>query len=101
VHSEDIIDPGYIPFPNPDTILQKEDAGKAVLVNFDTGNAVSLNIVGRFIWEAADGNRSVADIISQIKEHFSGVPEGIDDDVLKLIKVLRQSGFFGYEMKAG
>jgi hypothetical protein len=101
VHSEDIIDPCYIPFPNPDTILQKEEAGKAVLVNFDTGNAVSLNSVGRFIWEVADGNRSVEDIISQIKENFSGVPESIDDDVLKLIKVLRQSGFFGYEIMTG
>jgi len=37
MNSEEMIDSSYIPFPNPDVILQEEGDGKAVLVNLDTG----------------------------------------------------------------
>jgi len=99
LRSEKIIDSSYIPFPNPDVILQEEGDGKAVLVNLDTGNAISLNVVGRFIWDAVDGNISVGEIISKIKQNFSSVPDNISDDVIMLVNTLKQDGFFGYIVK--
>lgn len=99
MHSEEMIDFNYIPFPNPDVILQEEGDGKAVLVNFDTGNAVSLNTVGRFIWEAADGNISVAEVIENIEQNFLSVPDNISEDVIKLVNILKLNGFFGCEVK--
>ena len=99
MNSEEMRDFSYIPFPNPDVILQEEGDGKAVLVNLDTGNAISLNAVGRFIWDTADGNTSVEEIISKIKQNFSSVPDDISDDVIILVNTLKLNGFFGYEVK--
>ena len=99
MHSEEMIDNSYIPFPNPDVILQEEKDGKAVLVNFDTGNAVSLNSMGRFIWETADGNLTVAEIIENIEQNFSNVPNNIGEDVINLVSILKFNGFFGFEVK--
>ena len=99
MHSEEMIDISYIPFPNPDVILQEERNGTAVLVNFDTGNAVSLNSMGRFIWETADGKLTVAEIIDNIEQNFSNVPNNIGEDVIKLVNTLKLNGFFGSEFK--
>ncbi len=99
MHSEEMVDFNYIPFPNPDVILQEEGDGKALLVNLDTGNAVSINSVGRFIWKTADGNLSVEEIIENIKHHFLDVPNDISEDVIKLVNLLKFNGFFGCEIK--
>jgi hypothetical protein len=79
-------------------MIQEESDGGAVLVNFDTGNAVSLNSVGKFIWEAADGTISVPQIIEKIKVNFQTVPDDIGEDVSRLVNILKLYGFFGREM---
>jgi len=89
----------YIHYPNPDVIYQDENDGWAVLVNMDTGNSLAVNNTGKFIWKAADGRKNVGQIINQIKETFSGVPENIDRDVTELVENLRKNGFFGYRVK--
>jgi hypothetical protein len=89
----------YIPYPNPDVIYQDEDGGWAVLVNLDTGNSIAVNNTGKFIWKAADGRKSVGQIIGNIKEAFSSVPENIDKDVAELVENLKANGFFGYRVK--
>jgi len=99
MYSEETIDLKYVPFPNPDVILQDEGNGNAVLVNFDTGTAVSLNAVGRFIWEKADGNLSVSGIIDSIEQSFLSVPDDISEDVTMLVKVLKLKGIFGVEVE--
>ena len=97
-HNEDMIGLEYIPFPNPDVYIQEETGGSAVLVSFDSGHAVSLNNVGRFIWQAANGQRSVAEIIDLIRASFEGVPESVSDDVLELVQILKMNGYFGEEV---
>ena len=99
MHSKEKIDLNYMPFPNPDVILRDEGEGKAVLVNLDTGNAVSLNSVGRFIWETADGNISVEEIIAIIEQSFSSVPDEVSEEVISLVNILKLNGFFGVEIK--
>jgi hypothetical protein len=89
----------YIPYPNPDVVYQDEDGGWAVLVNLDTGNSIAINTTGKFIWKAADGRKSVEQIIGHIKETFSGVPENIDKDVAELVENLKLNGFFGCRVK--
>ncbi len=89
----------YIPYPNPDVIYQDEDGGWAVLVNMDTGNSIAVNNTGKFIWKAADGRKSVGQIISHIKETFSGVPDNIDKEVAELVENLKENGFFGCRVK--
>jgi len=55
--------------------------------------------VGKFIWEEADGNLSVEEIIENIEQNFSSVPDDISDDVIILVNILKLNGFFGYEVK--
>lgn len=96
-HNEDMIGLEYIPFPNPDVYIQEETGGSAVLVSFDSGHAVSLNNVGRFIWQAADGNSTIAEIIELIRASFEGVPESVTGDVLEMVTILKFNGYFGEE----
>lgn len=88
----------YVPFPNPEVIIQEDDRGCIVLVNFDSGHAISLNRMGRFIWESADGKATVQEILDKISETFSGVPENLEDDIIPLVRILKQNGFFGEEI---
>ena len=89
----------FIPFPNPDVLMKCKDDGSATLVNFDSGHALLLNAVGRFIWETANGDKSVRDLICQVKEDFEGVPESVENDMLEMVRILSQGGFFGKEIK--
>ncbi len=95
------IESGYAPFPNSDVILQEEACGGALLINFDTGHSLSLNAVGRFIWENADGDTSVEEITARIREAFSGVTESVAEETLEVVEVLKTGGFFGFEVAAG
>jgi DNA-directed RNA polymerase specialized sigma54-like protein len=94
-----MLDYDYIPYPNPDVIYQDEDGGWAVLVNMDTGNSIAVNNTGKFIWKAADGRKSLGQIISHIKESFSGIPDDIEKDVAELVDNLKANGFLGYKVK--
>ena len=59
----------YKPFPNPDVFFQEEADGSAVLVSFDSGHSISLNSVGHFIWHAANGDSTVAEIRKALEKY--------------------------------
>lgn len=88
----------YKPFPNPDICFQAETDGSAVLVSFDSGHSISLNSVGRFIWQAANGDSTVAEIIGMIREHYEDVPDSVSEDVLEMVQILKLNGYFGEEI---
>jgi len=88
----------YIPFPNPDICIQEEPHGSVVLVSFDSGHAIALNSVGRFIWQAADGDSTVAEIIELIRTNYEDVPDSVSDDVLEMVLILKLNGYFGEEI---
>lgn len=68
------------------------------MVSFDSGHSISLNSVGRFIWQAADGDRTVEDIIELIRQHYEDVPDSVADDVLEMVLILKANGYFGEEI---
>ena len=88
----------YIPFPNPDVYIQVDDRNDIVLVNLDSGHSLALNLVGKFIWEAADGKTSVTTIIQQVIDTFDCVPEEVEKDVLTIVAELKADGFLGSEI---
>ncbi len=88
----------YKPFPNPDICFQDETKGSAVLVSFDSGHSISLNNVGRFIWQAANGDNTIAGIIKLIRAHYKDVPDSVSDDVLEMVLILKMNGYFGEEI---
>ncbi len=89
----------YKPFPNPDICFQEEANGSAVLVSFDSGHSISLNSVGRFIWQAADGDKTISEIIELIKAYYEDVPDSVSDDVLEMVLILKLNGYFGEEVR--
>ena len=97
--NEIVIDLKFVPFPNPEVLMSSEEDGTTVLINFDSGHSMSLNRMGSFIWEAADGIKTVEDLIFQIIERFEGVPDHVENDVLELVEILKQNGYFGYEIR--
>ncbi len=88
----------YKPFPNPDICFQEEANGSAVLVSFDSGHSISLNSVGRFIWQAADGDKTISEIIELIRAYYEDVPDSVSDDVLEMVLILKLNGYFGEEI---
>ena len=58
----------------------------------DSGNYFSLTDVGARIWELCDGNRTVADIATELAEEYDARPSVIEGDVRELLEELSAEG---------
>ncbi len=54
-----------------DEVRWRVQTDELILERPDTGATYSLNSVGRYIWEHADGNRTVRDIVFGLLEEFA------------------------------
>ncbi len=86
------------PIANPVVVLREEFDDWAILFNPDTAEAVGINPVGVAIWKLIDGWRGVEQIVTEIKESFSGVPDGVNKEVSAFVDDLAEKGFVGYEI---
>jgi hypothetical protein len=91
---------GKIPVLNPAVISREGLSEGIVLVNCDTGTALSLNSTGTLVWGLIDGKRDPAEITAAVSSRFQDPPDTVSEDVISLIAVLAEEGFIGYEMKA-
>jgi SynChlorMet cassette protein ScmD len=87
------------PFANPTVVLREEFDDWAVLFNPDTADAVGINPVGVAIWKLMDGTCGFDEIIKEIGERFSNVPETALQEVTTFVEELTRLGFVGYEVK--
>ena len=92
---------GNVPVLNPAVISREGLSGGIVLVNCDTGTALSLNSTGTLVWGLIDGNRGPAEILESVLGHFQDPPDTVGEDIRSLLAVLAEEGFIGYEMNAG
>ena len=91
---------GEVPVLNP-AVISREGLGEGiVLVNCDTGTALSLNSTGTLVWGMIDGKRGPVEITAVVLGHFQDPPDTVGEDIRSLIAVLAEEGFIGYEMKA-
>ena len=88
------------PIANPVVVLREELDKWAVLFNPDTADAVGINPVGIVIWRLMDGQRKVDDIVAEVKNSFSDVPEVVDQDITSFIDDLTERGFVVYELES-
>ena len=86
------------PIINPVVVLREEFDDWAVLFNPDTANAVGINPVGVTLWKLMDGNRSLEELVDEIKDRFSDVPDAAVDDLTVFVNKLAENGFVGYEL---
>ena len=90
------------PIANPVVVLREEFDDWAVLFNPDTAHAVGIDPVGVAIWKQLDGEHTSEQIVDQLENQFSDVPNTAIDHVEKFINTLSEGGFIGFEIeKAG
>lgn len=86
------------PVANPVAVLREEFDDWAVLFNPDTADAVGINPVGAAAWKLMDGKRTVEEIVAELKESFSEVPDNVLEELTTFIDQLAEQGFVGYEV---
>lgn len=89
------------PIINPVTVLREEFDDWAVLFNPDTANAVGINPVGVTLWKLMDGKRSLEELVDEIKDRYSDVPDAAIEDLTAFVENLAENGFVGYEVEKG
>jgi SynChlorMet cassette protein ScmD len=91
---------GKGPMPNPVAVLREEFDDWAVLFNPDNAKALGINPTGVAVWKAINGSKQIHEIVSDIKDKFSNVPEEtVEMDISEFIEVLARGGFVGYELE--
>ena len=87
------------PVANPVVVLREEFDDWAVLFNPDSANAAGTNPVGVAVWNRMNGRRSLAEIISEIKNSFEGASESISKEIITFVNSLVENGFAGLELE--
>jgi SynChlorMet cassette protein ScmD len=89
------------PIANPVVVLREEFDDWAVLFNPDTAEALGINPVGVIAWKVMDGQHTLAEIVAEIRERCSDVPDNVADEIAAFAKNLAEHGFVGYELAGG
>ena len=63
-----------------------------VLLNMAGNNYISLDAIGRRIWELLENTVLVADLCRQLETEFEGTQEEISADVLSFLSELEREG---------
>jgi hypothetical protein len=81
---------------NPDVLLKEEDEDGALVFNPDTDKIMVLNPTGLFIWKRCDGNAGMGDLVSEVRDCFSAVPQDrVGEEVRGFIEKMIAEGFIG------
>ena len=87
------------PIANPIVVLREEFDDWAVLFNPDTADTVGTNPVGVAVWKRMNGNRTLADIVSEIQNDFKDTPDTVFNEITAFIDRLAKHGFAGLELE--
>ena len=92
----------WLKFPkqNPDTPTRTIE-GEAVVITPHDSRLHTLNETGTFIWERADGLRSLQAIASEMKDHFDVSDDQVKADALSFAQDAHDKGLLSFEMAAG
>jgi len=85
------------PQANPAVLQREAPEGEVVLVNLDTGASVALNQTGTIVWQMLDGQRTVEQIVTAVRQSFPDAPPDTVNDVSNLMDILAEDGFIGFE----
>ena len=58
------------------------------IMHAGTSELHSLNAVGARIWDLVDGQRSVSDIVTVIRDEYDVGPDAAEEDVLEFLAAL-------------
>jgi SynChlorMet cassette protein ScmD len=87
------------PMANPTIVLREEFDDWAVLFDPDTGDAFGLNPVSVFIWKRLDGNRTLTEILDDVKNECDDVADNAEDQILQFVDQLVAKGLAGFQFQ--
>jgi hypothetical protein len=79
----------FIPQRNP-AVQWREFGSDTILLDVDSGVYAQVNATGALIWERIDGQKTVSQIIDELRDLFGD--ESIDADTSYFIEELRRQG---------
>lgn len=71
-------------------VHQELSGGEVVLLHLESGAYHELNPVGALIWELLDGDRTVSDVVSEVRQRVDDPPEDLDRVVEEFLGELRR-----------
>ena len=80
---------------NPNLVLRIEDDDCALLFDPDNGRVQMLNSTAVDIWQRLDGQRSLHDVIENLKELYEGIDEAAVRQIMTTIETLAGLGTLG------
>ena len=88
------------PIANPLVVFREEFDDWAVLFDPDSGNAFGLNPVSVFIWKRLDGEHTIQDILTELRESCKDVADTAEHEIKAFVARPVKEGCAGYEVKA-
>lgn len=87
---------------NPDVSCRIEDEDGAILYNPDTDGVQVINPMGLEIWETLSEPRTLAALVTHIRDVCEDAPEGeVGKDVEEFVKPMVEKGFIGVVEEEG
>lgn len=86
------------PIINDLMVLREEFDDWAVVFNPDTGEAFGLNPTSVFIWKLMNGQKTINEIIKEVQDKCTNVPQEVEEHIKNFIEELEKQGIVGYEI---
>ena len=55
-------------------------------------------LVRRKVWKLMDGQRTIEEIVAEVDNSFSEVPDDLFDEIVAFVDQLAEGGFVGYPL---
>ena len=98
------VDPEAI-YRKSDTVVVREIAGEFMLipggaeVRGDEEELITLNSIGRAIWNKLDGRKRIGEIVEELASEFEADPGEIENDVSELMTTLLERNLIGTALR--
>jgi hypothetical protein len=73
---------------NPQVVYRALQNDEGVLLHLDSAQYHGLNGTGLAIWELLDGERTVADVVAELRDRLDDPPVVLDDEVVEFLSGL-------------
>jgi hypothetical protein len=77
---------------NPQVVYRELADEGGVLLHLDSAQYHGVNSTGLAIWELLDGERTVAEVVAELRARLDEPPAALDDDVVEFLAALSARG---------
>lgn len=77
---------------NPQVVYRELADEGGVLLHLETAQYHGVNETGLAIWELLDGERTVADVVANLRASLDEAPDALEGDVVEFLRALSARG---------